>query len=237
MKIVDDARMAIAQLSGPGLARLQSRFPQALWSGPGDRRQLALTFDDGPDARDTPQLLEALARHQVSATFFQIGQRAEQQPALVRMVAAAGHQIAMHGYYHHPFPLQAPLALRAQLVRTQRLIAAASGRVPSSVRDVRPPYGVVTPATLAALTAWGYRPVMWSVVPFHWLQPAEPTIEQTVRHASAGSVLVLHERLAGPPVAALVAAIVPRLLEAGFEFVSVDQMWRQREACAADQDA
>ena len=90
-----------------------------------------------------------------------------------------------------------------------------TGRDAAAIRDVRPPYGLYTPAVLQALAAWGYRPVMWSVVPFHWLQPAAPSIAQATGSARPGSVLVLHESLAGPPVAELSDAIIPRLKAAG----------------------
>jgi hypothetical protein len=67
---------------------------------------------------------------------------------------------------------------------------------------------------------------MWSLVPFHWLQPAQPTIVQVTHLIRTGSVLVLHEGLGGPSVAELTDVIVTRLKAAGYQFVSVEQMWR-----------
>lgn len=209
---------------------LQKHFPHALWAGQPATSQVALTFDDGPDPQDTLQLLAVLARQQITATFFHLGEQIERWPEGVRAVAAAGHQLAIHGYRHRPFPLEAPAALRGQLAHTQQLLAALSARDPATVRDVRPPYGLYTPATLASLTAWGYRAVMWSLVPFHWLQPAQPTIDQTMRMIRSGSVLVLHERLGGPPVAQLTDVLVTRLKAAGYHFVSIEQMWRSHLA-------
>ena len=204
---------------------LQRRFPDALWAGRPATPLVALTFDDGPDRQDTPQLLEVLARQQITATFFHVGEHVERWPDGVRAVAGAGHQLAIHGYRHRPFPLEVPASLRRQLAHTQQLLASLSERDSAVIRDVRPPYGLSTPATLAALTAWGYRTVMWSLVPFHWLQPAQPTITQVTRLIRTGSVLVLHESLGGPPVAQLTDAIVIRLKAAGYQFVSVEQMW------------
>src|SRR6266496_4703369 len=119
---------------------LQRQFPQALWVGPADRLDIALTFDDGPDPRDTPQLLDVLARHRVVATFFWLGERIQALPALARAAAAAGHQIAIHGYAHQAFPLLPATALRNQLDRTRQLIAEASGQNPATIHDVRPPF-------------------------------------------------------------------------------------------------
>jgi len=159
-----------------------------------------------------------------------VGEHVERWPDGVRAVAGAGHQLAIHGYRHRPFPLEVPASLRSQLAHTQQLLASLSERDSAVIRDVRPPYGLSTPATLAALTAWGYRTVMWSLVPFHWLQPAQPTIAQVTRLIRTGSVLVLHESLGGPPVAQLTDAIVIRLKAAGYQFVSVEQMWRAHVA-------
>ena len=75
---------------------LRRQFPDALWTGRPATPQVALTFDDGPDSHDTPQLLEVLARQRITATFFHLGERIERWPEGVRSVARAGHQIAIH---------------------------------------------------------------------------------------------------------------------------------------------
>jgi len=211
---------------------LRRRFPHALWAGDPPTPQVALTFDDGPDSRDTPPLLDVLARQQITATFFHLGERVERWPDGVRAIAAMGHQLAIHSYRHRPFPIEAPAALHGQLDYTRQLLAELSGRDAATIRDVRPPYGLYTPATLRNLRAWGYRPVMWSVVPFHWLQPAQSTIDQTMRLMHSGAVLVLHEGLGGPPVAQLTEAIVSWLKAARYHFVSVEQMWRSHRSTA-----
>jgi peptidoglycan/xylan/chitin deacetylase (PgdA/CDA1 family) len=183
---------------------LQRQFPQALWAGPGEEATIALTFDDGPDPHDTPALLNVLARHGVRATFFWLGERMQELPALARTAIAAGHQIAIHGYRHQAFPLVSASVLRMGLDRTRGLIADASGQNPATIRDVRPPYGVFTPRILRLLSQWQYRPVMWTIVPGHWLQPAAETVRQVVTQMRAGALLVLHEgQRHGPPVAAL----------------------------------
>src|SRR5688572_3212593 len=101
---------------------LERRFPEAFWAGSGERPEIALTFDDGPDPYDTPALLEVLARHGTLATFFWLGERVQALPTLAYRVAAAGHQIAIHGYRHQAFPLLAANVLLGQLNRTRQLI-------------------------------------------------------------------------------------------------------------------
>jgi peptidoglycan/xylan/chitin deacetylase (PgdA/CDA1 family) len=208
---------------------LQRQFPQALWAGPNQEATIALTFDDGPDVRDTPALLNVLARHNVQATFFWLGERVQALPALVRAASAAGHQIAIHGYVHQAFPLLPATVLQDQLDRTRALIADATGQNPATIRDVRPPYGAFTPHTLTLLARWQYRPVMWTVVPGHWLQPAAETVRQVVRETRAGAILVLHEgQRRGPAIAALTDTIITRLRAAAWRYVTVETLWQAR---------
>lgn len=216
-----------ALLTASFFKQLPKLFPQALWHGRRDRRELALTFDDGPHPQDTLQLLALLKRHEVKATFFVVGERVKRYPHLVRAMADAGHQIGIHGYYHRPFALASPDVLRKQLAQAQQLIAEACACSPSFITSVRPPYGLFTPATIQNLLAWGYQPVMWSVAPLHWLQSAEVTIQQVLLQANNGALLVLHEGLAGPPAIALADPIIRSLAAAGFGLVTVDQLRAQ----------
>lgn len=218
----------VAQVSASTYALFQKVFPQVLWSGAGDGAQLALTFDDGPHPEDTLQLLEVLARHGAPATFFYVGQWAERWPDLVREVAAAGHEIGLHGWRHRPLVLEAPLALRGQLRHTRQLLAELTGREAAEIRYLRPPYGVYTPATLARLVGWGYRPVMGSIVPVHWMQPRERTLRQVLANVRPGMLLVLHESNGGPAIAELTDALLALLKEGGYTFVGVDEMWQTR---------
>jgi peptidoglycan/xylan/chitin deacetylase (PgdA/CDA1 family) len=208
---------------------LQRRFPQALWAGPGNRPDIALTFDDGPDLHDTPALLDVLARHDIAATFFWLGERVQALPALVRAASAAGHQIAIHGYHHQAFPLLPAHVLLDELNRTRQLIADVTGQDVMAIRDVRPPYGVFTPRILNLLSQWQYRPVMWTVVPGHWLQSAAQTLQQVLAQTRAGTILVLHEgQRRGPLVAALADAILTRLRAAEWRYVTIDTLWQMR---------
>lgn len=204
--------------------QLQFHFPYALWRGDPNRREIALTFDDGPDPKATSQLLDLLDAYGVKATFFHIGQRAAQSPATVKQVAEAGHQIGIHGYLHESFILKPSTALCAELALAQKVLADTTGRPLSALSAVRPPYGHFTPAILKSLAQWGYQPVMWTVVPFHWLQSAGTTIRQVKTGVSNGTILVLHETLPGPPVVELAAAVLPQLINDGYSFVTIDDL-------------
>jgi peptidoglycan/xylan/chitin deacetylase (PgdA/CDA1 family) len=212
----------------------QRRFPEVLFHGDLSRREIALTFDDGPHPQDTPRLLEVLDRHQVQATFHLVGRYVEHHPDLVRQIHRNRHQLALHCYRHIPFPLENPSSLRAGLDRTQQIIAQAAGIAPAAVRDVRTPYGIFTSRTVSQLTQWGYRMVMWTSLPPHWMQPVARSIRQVMESAVPGAVIVLHDGNGhGRRVAEIVDAVVPRIQSLGIRFITVDDMHRQRAQAAA----
>lgn len=203
---------------------LDRRFPEILWMGNPALRQVALTFDDGPDPRDTPALLEVLGRHGVTATFSWLGERVEAHPELVAQAAAAGHQLMIHGYRHRSFLLEQQPALRGMLNQTRDLLARHSGRDPATITSVRPPFGHFSGPILSSLLAWGYQPVLCSIMPTHWIQPALLSVRHVVAQAEPGSLIVLHETLSGPPVAELTDSILAGLADRAFSFVTIDQL-------------
>jgi peptidoglycan/xylan/chitin deacetylase (PgdA/CDA1 family) len=203
----------------------QKRYPSILWHGDGSRCEIALTFDDGPHPKDTPQVLEMLAKHNVRGTFFLVGKYVEQYPHLVNQLHQSGHQLGIHCYRHLPFPLEKSKTLKTQLDRTRNAIAEACGISTEMIRHVRPPYGAFTPRTLSLLTEWDYQLVMWSSIPPHWMQPLSWTIKQVMSDAIPGSVIVLHDGHGhGTKIAQILDMIIPRLQAQLFEFVTVDQM-------------
>lgn len=212
----------------------QRRHPDILFYGDRRVRAVSLTFDDGPHLRDTPRVLDVLAKHDVRATFHLVGKYAEQQPYLIQEIGQRGHQLALHGYRHVPFPLEDPFRLRVDLDRTRNLIANVSGASPETIKDLRAPYGAFNKRTLAHLNEWGYRLVMWTSIPPHWMQPVSWSIRQIMESLVPGAVIVLHDGHGhGTRVAEILEAIIPRVKSLGYEFVRVEQMWRQREQVSA----
>lgn len=213
---------------------LSRRFPTALWQGDPAQPTVALTFDDGPSQRDLGRILASLDAAGAVATFFFIGEKVPAAPDMVRAVARAGHQIGLHGYRHRPFTSTRPELLRAELLLARTLIGRLCGWCPEQLRDVRPPYGMFSPATLRALDRWGYRAVMWSLVPFHWQISAPMAHGQIQRRLRSGSLIVLHEDMAhGPPVGDLLDTTLAHIRSAGLRTITIDEMWRSHPRAPA----
>ncbi len=210
---------------------LKPTFPSCLWSGYPNSKAIALTFDDGPHPRYTPELLEVLDSYSIPVSFFWLGACVNRYPAIAKAVNKRGHGIGLHGYDHRSFPLLTNAELKQSLVATADAIASACCLPAKSIRDVRPPNGLFTPHTINLLHEWNYRPVMWSVVPEDWVRPGVSTVVQRVlQQVQNGSQIVLHDgTCGGQDVAAIAAQLVPQLLEQGFEFVTIDRLWQQAQ--------
>ncbi|MCI1186386.1 polysaccharide deacetylase family protein [Hymenobacter sp. DH14] len=204
-----------------GSSRISSSFfVETMWRGPTDHPHIALTFDDGP-VPGTAQVLEILARHAAPATFFCIGQRARQQPEMLRQIDAAGHLIGNHTFTHSYFiDLFSPRRLRAEIAETDAAIAAATGRRP---RLFRPPYGVTTPNFGRAIRASGHQCIGWSVRSLDTVAKDEAQLLNKVTAALApGAVFLFHDTSAA--TAAVLDEFLRRARERGFRVVPLDQL-------------
>ncbi|QGU32040.1 glycosyltransferase [Thermochromatium tepidum] len=179
-------------------------------TGEGEPRQVAITFDDGPDPVWTPKILDVLKTKGVPATFFVIGEKANAHPELLRLILDAGHEIGNHSFSHIDLSQAGPVRTRLELNATQRAIEAITGR---STLLFRPPYDADrTPhslpelAPLVTASELGYIPVMSSIDPQDWERPtAKAILERIQRARSHGSVILLHD--GGGDRAATLAAL------------------------------
>lgn len=142
--------------------------------------EFALTYDDGPNDACTEQILEILARHQVRATFFVIGQFAKQRAALVRRIRGAGHVVGNHTWTHPVLMLRMPAQVRRELADTN---AALEDILGEKATYFRPPFGARRPDVLRAAGDVGLVPVMWNVMGYDW-KPT--TAERVMAHISKG---------------------------------------------------
>ena len=154
-------------------------------------RGIALTFDDGPHPEGTPAVLEALDRAGASATFFLVGEQVERRAALVAEIAAAGHEVGVHGYRHTLLVRRRPGAVRDDLSRATAVIEDATGRPALSYR---PPYGVFSLAALRIVREH-FSPLLWSRWGRDWERQATPAsiAALAARDLGPGDVVLLHD--------------------------------------------
>lgn len=159
--------------------------------------ELALTFDDGPNATWTPRLLDILARHDVRATFFLLGGRAEAEPELVRRTAAAGHLIGNHSWSHPNMARSPSGRIGQELKRTQDVLEQIVG---APAIYFRPPYGARRPAVFRIARELGLNVVLWNAMTSDWIEPsAERIAEQLTqmiegqRRRGRAANIVLHD--------------------------------------------
>jgi peptidoglycan-N-acetylglucosamine deacetylase len=185
---------AVTTWFGPhGLSRLPLRrrlFPTL--SGRGDAGRVALTFDDGPDPVSTTRILEGLDRLGWQATFFMLGSMVERNPSVAADVAAAGHEVAVHGFEHRSHLARLGADLRDDVARAVDAVALASGRAP---RWFRPPYGSISWATLSAARAAGLQTVLWTAWGRDWRAEATPdsVVADVARGLAPGGTVLLHD--------------------------------------------
>jgi peptidoglycan/xylan/chitin deacetylase (PgdA/CDA1 family) len=167
-------------------------FGKTLYAGAPSAREVALTFDDGPNPPYTDRILDVLAAEHVHATFFVVGRAAAAYPDTLRRIASDGNAIGNHTWDHEHMIVDSPAGIRSELTRT----SAAIERITGIKTDImRPPYGARDFAVIDQAHKLGYRVVMWSVpLPDDWEQPGERTIAKRVTdNVTAGSIIVLHD--------------------------------------------
>ncbi len=213
---------------------LEQTFPSCLWSGQAEHPKIVLSFDDGPHPEHTPELLQVLERHQVTANFFCLGKCVERYPAIAREIVQQGHWIGLHGYEHRSFPTLSLNEVKTSLLKTQEAIAQALDwdlqEVQYRIRDVRPPNGLFLPWRLHHWHQWNYRPVMWSVVPEDWVLPGiDIVVQRVLTQTRNGSLIVLHDGYyGGEAVAAIADRLIPQLKQLDYQFVTINEFWQAR---------
>ncbi len=180
-------------------------------------KYVALTFDDGPSPRCTPQLLDGLRDLGAKATFFVVGCQAVKDPDIVRRIADEGHQVGNHSYDHAALDKLTPAQALADLEKNDALLRELLG---DGDYWVRPPYGLLTDDEAARLTV---PLVNWSVDTEDWrTKNCDKILDVIYRCTGDGDIVLLHDRYLNTVEATLKA--IAHLQQQGYVFVTVSEL-------------
>lgn len=180
-------------------------------------KQVAITFDDGPNPYYTEDLLEGLRERGVKATFFVLGAEVEKFPEILEHIHADGHLIGVHSYEHVNFGQVGDEAAKEQIDKTREAIYAVTGEYTGFIR---PPYGCWKDSLDEKVDM---IEVLWDVDPLDWATTDADTVTQRIlKHAKEGSIILLHDASKSSVQAAL--TVIDALTEQGYEFVTVEEL-------------
>lgn len=196
---------------------------QILWEVNVDEKIVALTFDDGPHRKYTPEILDILAKYDARATFFIVGENAEKNPEVVLRMYEEGHELANHTYTH---PLRPSIPnLLNEIRQTNEVIYAICGFYPTLFRPVE---GHYTDASVNAVVKEGYKIVMWSwhLDTLDWKSPGVNKIFDIVmKGAKPGNVVLFHDGGGNrEQTVKAMEKILPELEKQGYKFVTISEL-------------
>jgi peptidoglycan-N-acetylglucosamine deacetylase len=225
-----------AVFAAAATAGYQSMGPTARWYGrtfiglPRGAKEIALTYDDGPNDPHTFHLLDVLAKNNVRATFFMIGRFAEKRPDIVQQVVKAGHVVGNHTFTHPALALQSAAKIKSELENCAHALDDAIG---THSNLFRPPFGARRPVVLRIAREMGLAPVMWNVTGYDWNAKSSESIERKcARQVRGGDVVLLHDGghlQMGTDRAFTVKAtdnIITRYKTQGREFLTIPEMMK-----------
>lgn len=180
-------------------------------------KSVYLTFDDGPIPEATPYVLETLARYDIKATFFMVGDNIRKHPDVFQQVVSAGHRIGNHTFNHVGGFRWLSKNYLANTLKAQELIGEENSLSPL----FRPPHGWMRPLQYRIIRRQGYRIIMWDLVTrdYSCRLTAEEVLENVKYYARNGSIITFHDSLRSiDKLHKILPAALEWLLEQGYTF-------------------
>jgi len=203
-----------------GSASIQSGyFVNSIVKGNTQRRQIVLSFDDGPTADYTPGVLKILAEQQISATFFCIGEQIEQHPDVLINIHQAGHLIGNHSYSHSLwFDFFSAKKVEQELIKTDEMIEKLTQQRP---KWFRPPYGVSNPMIAKALKKTKHQLIGWNVRSLDTvIKDEQKVVARIMKQLKPGAIVLLHDR--HPRILVMLPLLLKEIKKADYEVVSAE---------------
>lgn len=185
--------------------------------------KIALTFDDGPSIKYTGIILDILKKYNIRATFFVIGENAEQYPELVQREILEGHEIGNHTYSHCKISKLDSSSIQNELICTEEVIYEIDDYRPSIFR---PPEGKITGKVVAAARELDYSIIMWNIDTRDWAHtPVDEIVDNVLTNVKSGDIILFHDFVSKTsPTPQALEKIIPILLERGYNFVTVSEL-------------
>ena len=202
----------------------------SLGIGSSKRKEIALTFDDGPSLSKTPALLDALDQAHAPATFFVVGSRAALVPDILRRMARRGDEVENHSYTHPNMNVVLPSEAESEIVRGNVLIQAMTGKQP---HFFRPPGGNADPAVQRLAQLNGLSVAYWSLDALHYEDLGSPAglVRYVLAHVHPGSIVLMHD---GPDVTTeAIPALAAGLRAMGYSLVTLSEVAKGQTNAAA----
>ncbi|ACB85631.1 polysaccharide deacetylase family protein [Natranaerobius thermophilus] len=207
-------------------------YPQNNWEnlynfGEEADKQIALTFDDGPDDYYTDEVLDILDEYQIPSTFYFVGNQIENYPEVVERTDSEGHEIGNHSWDHSNFLDLESEEIEEQVLKTEEAIKEITG---NRTATFRPPYGALDTQGIAQLAEMDYNVINWSVDSWDWLDKHPDLFHINVLpNVDSGSIILMHSYSSGEDdnrdhLLEALPELIETLKSQGYEFVTVSEL-------------
>lgn len=188
-----------------------------------EKKKIALTFDDGPHPRITPQILSILNEYGIKATFFVIGINVKNYPEVLSMVADKGHEIGNHTYSHRVLRSKSRDDIYKEIIDAEQEIA---NRCLRSTHLIRPPCGLYDESLVSIAKENDYKIVLWNIDTHDWAHSSSQSmVSCVVSKVKGGDIILFHDYISGENnTPATLKILIPRLMDMGYEFVTVSEL-------------
>lgn len=191
-------------------------------NGNGKKRQVALTFDDGPDETITPEVLDVLKQYQVQATFFLKANQLNTYRDLIRRMYAEGNEVASHAYSHQELNKMTAEDIDKEIIASDQAFARVIGVAPAMIR---PPFGAINQNVLDVCQQEQEKIILWSIDTLDWSQPESAHITQNVlNNVRPGEIILMHSCKDREATVQALPLIIEGLRDQGYQIVVLSEL-------------
>lgn len=183
-----------------------------------EKDRIALTFDDGPHPKYTPELLDVLAKHNAKATFFVVGKNAKKHPEIIRRMIEEGHSVGNHSYSHQwQWGFWSEDKVYRELRGTRELLNEIHSQ---SYPLFRPPFGISNPNIAKVVKRMELAVVGWSLRTFDTSRKPKKVQQQLLKKLKGGDIVLMHDRLENTPQ--VIDIVLTHFSKSGLKFVNLE---------------